>query len=48
MIDLSVFKKQGNFNPHLLFFDNKGLISSASYFCSENIYNFKGNKILAP
>ncbi len=34
------------FNPHLMFFDDKKLIAS-SYFISENVYDYKDNEIIA-
>lgn len=39
-------KYSEEFNPHLMFFEDKKLVSS-SYFFSENIYDYKDNEITA-
>jgi hypothetical protein len=39
-------KYSEEFNPHLMFFDDKKLVSS-SYFLSENVYDYKENEVTA-
>lgn len=47
IFDLSTLNKKDSYDPHLLFFNKEGVMLSASYFCSENIYDFEDGKILA-
>lgn len=42
-----VEKGDDEYNPHLLFFDRKNRLISASYFLSEDVYDYQNNVITA-
>lgn len=47
LYDLDKSLHEGEYNPHLLFYDNQNKLLSASYFLSGDIYKYKNNTIYA-
>src|SRR5690554_2384041 len=47
LYDLDKSLKNGEYNPHLLFYDEENHLTSASYFLSEDIINYEDNTIYA-